>query len=174
MRLHIVALAGAITLVAVLEASAFGRSYRPMVHPMGYRTFSPTYGAPMISPANFARYNASANYSANLYRQYYQAYLMSRAAEIRAQQQNGGGFIGPFIGPPNPLSVGNPPIYIPPAPYGRSMYPIPPQFQYLPIGAVIRGPRMPGAVFDLQVAAFQGRKVFTPVTGGNGGDGSGD
>ena len=171
MRVHMLAVAGAIALVTVSEADAF---YRPMMYPMGYRTFSPTYGAPMISPAYFSGYNASANYSANLYRQYYQAYLMARAAEIRAQQQNGGRFIGPFIGPPNPLSAGNPPIYIPPPAYGRSMYAIPPQFQYLPVGAVIRGPRMPEAAFDLQVATFQGHKVFTPVTGGNGSDGGGD
>jgi hypothetical protein len=139
------------------------------------RAFYPMH-RPMFPPAApyYAQYqNASMAYSANLYRQYYQAYLLSRAAEINAQKANGGTFIGPLIGPPNPLSSGNPPIYIPPPPYGRSMYPVPPQLQYLPVGSVIRGPRMPGAVFDLQVGLFGGQKVFTPVTGG-GGDGSGD
>ena len=162
MRLPMLAVAGAIALVTVSEADAF---YRPMMYPMAYRSPYPmAYGA--------SWYNLSANSSAGLYRQYYQAYLMARAAEIKAQRANGGQFVGPFIGPPNPLSSGNPPVYLPPPPYGKSMYAVPRRFQYLPLGAVIRGPRLPGTVFDLQVATFQGRKVFIPVTGG--GDGGGD
>jgi hypothetical protein len=92
-----------------------------------------------------------------------------------AQNRNAATYVGPFVGPQNPLSVGNPPVYIPPPPsprYGRSMYEVPPQFQYLSVGSVIRGPREPGRVFDLQVGTFQGGKVFTPVTGGGDGGGS--
>jgi hypothetical protein len=41
--------------------------------------------------------------------------------------------------------VGNNPLtYTPPAPYGKSMYAIPAQLQYLKVGTVIRGPRGPG------------------------------
>jgi hypothetical protein len=70
----------------------------------------------------------------------------------------------------NALTPYNPPTYIPPPPYGQSMYGVPPQFQYLSVGSVIPGPRGPGHAFDLQVGIFQGRKIFTPVTGGSSGD----